>query len=1177
MLTARVGKLLRQKGGVVRGVVPRLALRSLASTSSGDESLNISRSESLKSWVDSSAQVTNDSVTLRMVNAYQTDASEIVPWFHEQMPDLYFQSVPLSDRLDHLRLLTTFHGSVAKPPQVAAWSSDGTQLTILINNLKGEEDASAGKLLKMLQPSDVVPASVETKDGHTLLSRVSRFVSKDNSLTVMLFQYGSQRVLNPNAGVPKSEKIAVNRENVLKWVENEKARGNGNDIELRAQLQKTLNLAADQLPANTTWLEPESLKTYMDSQCSDGYLRLIASPRTFMIHRALFESIKGSEGARVHVERIGEHNGGLTKQDGSPEHRIILAANNVIPKVALRRVVEVLNSYGLSTLSINMDTVEDPSSVDAFAGCEETGLLPSKVTLLRMRLSQDQRLLKGLPVLDENGWQQIRSDIVRLKWLDNFCFDIRNNPVFGDGMTLAHAEVISAMTHVLHGPMAKLNQHLFTLSGIKTFVCHREQAPFVKQIAELFMRRFVPNKGENYHQVSKEDESSVQPECLDGEFRSQNNDYSNISPITDEEYRNEVSQLKQSIIEKVESGAQISQEGKQVLFNMIDVIDSTLKTNFFVPHRFALGLRLDPAFMGTNEVIGTDLPYGTFFLHGRSFNGFHVRFRDTSRGGLRVVVPQSEDQYAAESSRLYGEAYSLAFAQQLKNKDIPEGGSKAALLVRPGKFSNVDPHFLVRKSVKAFTDTILDLISPVDHVKAHIVDKLGKDELLYLGPDENIIPQDIIWMAKQAEKRGYPIPPAFISSKPNAGINHKDYGVTSEGVNVFLDVALRKAGFLGGGQHGDRPFSLKVTGGTDGDVAGNCLKLLAERYDRSQFNLVGICDGTATIEDPEGIDMDEILQMVDESLPLSSFTNKNNKLSSQGRMILADHAEGIAARNTMHNRVKADAFIPAGGRPATINEQNWKSFICEDGKPSSPLIVEGANLYITPQARQALFDNHGVTIVKDSSANKCGVVTSSYEIISAMLLDEKTFIDNKEEIVSDVRDRLRELAQVEAELLFREYHSAGGTVPLPVLSTRVSNAVIRTHDVVYNSLLEDMPALDDPLVKDCLNAHLPKKLGELSGDLAAEKLPLTYLQAIMACSLASRIVYEQGVSYIEAMESDEQLQDIAFRYMSATQRIQTMKQQLANVPGVSETDAMVMQKVLGQSGVRTLLEDPTLV
>jgi glutamate dehydrogenase len=70
------------------------------------------------------------------------------------------------------------------------------------------------------------------------------------------------------------------------------------------------------------------------------------------------------------------------------------------------------------------------------------------------------------------------------------------------------------------------------------------------------------------------------------------------------------------------------------------------------------------------------IPFGVFFCHGRHFNAFHCRFRDISRGGLRIVTPQNSDQYALESSRQFDEAYGLSFAQQLKNKDIPEGGAK---------------------------------------------------------------------------------------------------------------------------------------------------------------------------------------------------------------------------------------------------------------------------------------------------------------------------------------------------------------------------------------------------------------------------------------------------------------------------------------------------------------------
>lgn len=77
-------------------------------------------------------------------------------------------------------------------------------------------------------------------------------------------------------------------------------------------------------------------------------------------------------------------------------------------------------------------------------------------------------------------------------------------------------------------------------------------------------------------------------------------------------------------------------------------------------------------------------------------------------------------------------------------------------------------------------------------------------------------------------------------------------------------------------------------------------------------------------------------------------------------------------RNTMFCRIKADAFVPAGGRPNTLNADNWRSFLDENHKPTSRLIVEGANIFISNDAREKLFKEAGVAIVKDSSANKCG-------------------------------------------------------------------------------------------------------------------------------------------------------------------------------------------------------------
>ncbi len=149
-------------------------------------------------------------------------------------------------------------------------------------------------------------------------------------------------------------------------------------------------------------------------------------------------------------------------------------------------------------------------------------------------------------------------------------------------------------------------------------------------------------------------------------------------------------------------------------------------------------------------------------------------------------------------------------------------------------------------------------------------------------------------------------------------------------------------------------------------------------------------------------------------------------MSPEGEIFVSDNEEGINKRNTMHNRLVADAFIPAGGRPSTIDMTNYKKYLQADGSPSARLIVEGANLFISNEARQALYEDAGVMIVKDSSANKCGVITSSYEICAAMLLKEDEFFENKEAIVREVIDKLKEMAKLEAELLFKEYEYVKG-------------------------------------------------------------------------------------------------------------------------------------------------------
>jgi len=152
---------------------------------------------------------------------------------------------------------------------------------------------------------------------------------------------------------------------------------------------------------------------------------------------------------------------------------------------------------------------------------------------------------------------------------------------------------------------------------------------------------------------------------------------------------------------------------------MASALRHTMRTNLFIARRWALALRLDPAFFDgvldrfpKSPGLKSNRPYGVFFVAGRHFNGYHVRFSDIARGGLRVVLPPTFDTHVAETRRHFNECFRLAWAQQLKNKDIPEGGAKAVCLVYPVYLQGRRRERLMHKCVKKFTDALLDLISP---------------------------------------------------------------------------------------------------------------------------------------------------------------------------------------------------------------------------------------------------------------------------------------------------------------------------------------------------------------------------------------------------------------------------------------------------------------------------------
>ena len=333
----------------------------------------------------------------------------------------------------------------------------------------------------------------------------------------------------------------------------------------------------------------------------------------------------------------------------------------------------------------------------------------------------------------------------------------------------------------------------------------------------------------------------------------------------------------------------------------------------------------------------------------------------------------------------------------------------------------------------------------------------------------------------------------------------------------------------------ERSFTLKLTGGPDGDVAGNELKILHREYGENA-KVVAIADGLGAAYDPKGLKWDELLRLVKESCSIKDFDPACLSKSKKAFVIPADTPDRAQKRDQIHALVKADIFIPAGGRPYTVNDESWQLFIDEDGAPSNRGIVEGANIFFTEKARTQLQEK-GVLIFKDSSANKCGVICSSFEIISSLILSPEEFMEIKHIYVPQVLEKLRQKADLEARLLLREFRELGRRKNLVELSKILSDVINRVTDLVSASL----DKLSEKVFRSSLNDHIilnyvPKILAEKYSERILEQIPRSYRQALISADTAARLVYAEGISFFENLADGDVVRVVEI-YLEQEQKV----------------------------------------
>jgi hypothetical protein len=161
-------------------------------------------------------------------------------------------------------------------------------------------------------------------------------------------------------------------------------------------------------------------------------------------------------------------------------------------------------------------------------------------------------------------------------------------------LNLIRAEVFTGLCDLVHQVLVKVNSYAFNPDRIAKLA--ERNLAHVISLADLFLERFRP-----------------------------------VNPLTDAEFEGRCQLLFKDIDSTVDGD-----DSRTVLKKMLESIRAVLRTNVYVENRWGLAMRLDPALLSSTE--RPDLPYGVFFIHGREFNGFHVRFRDIARGGGLAAV-----------------------------------------------------------------------------------------------------------------------------------------------------------------------------------------------------------------------------------------------------------------------------------------------------------------------------------------------------------------------------------------------------------------------------------------------------------------------------------------------------------------------------------------------------------
>ncbi|MEA2061025.1 MAG: NAD-glutamate dehydrogenase [Thermodesulfobacteriota bacterium] len=643
-----------------------------------------------------------------------------------------------------------------------------------------------------------------------------------------------------------------------------------------------------------------------------------------------------------------------------------------------------------------------------------------------------------------------------------------------------------------------------------------------------------------------------------------------FNPCSDEKMTREMIDEKFREFDKIITGRFMDfSMGYDIFKFMFKIVSCTLKTNFYKPEKRAFAFRFTSDIL--DPIVFQQSVFGIFYVNGHYASGTHLRAADIARGGLRMLrVTPSNYRVQLDNAVLLNYALGPK-AQRLKHKDICESGSKGVIV----------PHAIYagysRDALNDYTEGIMDLMLGHDSIK----DYYGRPEMLFFGPDEGTAPlMDAV--AFHAKDRGYRHWRTITTGK-SFGIPHDTYGILENndlfglvekgedgtdlqinGKSVVLTQDMDKIYDIIGGRiktsgmtttgvmasfrtlmshynADEKDLNLMMTGGPDGDLGANEIQCYKGK-------ICLIIDGGSILFDPDGLDKKELAKIAlmrhtaprANSLffPEEKLGPRGFKVPITGREITLPSGTFIEDGALFHrtfltcaeNREfikEADiqAFIPCGGFKDTVNHSNVSDFVSLFQELK--FIVEGANVFFDDASRRYIAQATEIKEIKDTSANKGGVFSSSIaEVLTALLLEddyEKKLLENVDTrwtLIRNIMELVEKYSAAETDMLIK-IHDKEPSIPLFELSEKTSEQIFGLQDI-FNDKIETILENKD-LVWNIMENYIPEILIQKIGknaimDKLNESELAVYRNAIITKKLSSMAFYKYGFSWESFLE-----------------------------------------------------------